>query len=250
MYKIIIVDDEVWVSIGVKKLILKTGLPFQIVGEANNGIAAYEKVMAERPDILISDIRMPGISGLELMKKLNENNLELKVIFISGYAEFEYARAAIQLGAFDYLLKPIEEAAIRGLLERFISQRKNRNIITNPESDNISVSDPRLKRIIEEIKQQYKEEVTLGILAEKYGLSIGYLSSLIKNELGVSFSKYITMKRIQDAKKLLKNENLSIDEIAEMVGYRDYFYFIKVFKNFTGISPSKYRKSFEYENQK
>jgi Response regulator containing CheY-like receiver domain and AraC-type DNA-binding domain len=245
MYRIIVVDDEVWVVIGIKKLIQKTGLPFEIIAEANNGIAAYEKVMTLKPDILISDIRMPGLNGLDLMKKLNESDINLKVIFISGFAEFKYAQAAVALGALDYLLKPIEEDAIRAILERFIAIREGRSSKSGAEPDKIQIEDPRIKRVVEEINQCYKEEISLGFLAEKYNLSIGYLSSLIKKELGQSFSEYISMKRMQDAKQLLMREDLSIDAVAEMVGYKDYFYFTKVFKNYTGVSPSKFRKKQE-----
>ncbi len=242
MYKIITADDEVWVLVGLKKLIERTGLPFRITGEANNGLSAYEQVVAQRPDILISDIRMPGLNGLELMKRLNEDAICPKVIFISGFAEFSYAQAAVSLGAFDYLLKPIEQDAIKAILERFLSQQETPNSPSPGSLDQMPIDDPRIKRIVDEINRSYREELSLGSLAERYSLSIGYLSSLIKKELGHSFSEYITSKRIQEAKKLLMDESLSIDAIAEMVGYKDYFYFTKVFKSYSGISPSKYRK--------
>ncbi len=91
-------------------------------------------------------------------------------------------------------------------------------------------------------KERYAENVTLTDLAKKYGISISHLSSLLKEELQLSFSEYIASKRIQRVKELLADERLSIEEIAEQVGYGDYFYFIKVFEKNTGISPTKYRK--------
>ena len=112
MYKVIIADDEVWIGFGIKKLIHKSGQPFTVIGEAPNGIRAYEMVKKEQPDLLITDIRMPGLNGLELMRKLRAEENTVGVVFISGYAEFEYAREAISLGAFDYLLKPIEEESL------------------------------------------------------------------------------------------------------------------------------------------
>ena len=100
MYKVLIADDEVWIGFGIKKLIHKSGQPFTVIGEAPNGIRAYEMVKKEQPDLLITDIRMPGLNGLELMRKLRAEENPVSVVFISGYAEFEYAREAISLGDF------------------------------------------------------------------------------------------------------------------------------------------------------
>ncbi len=246
MYKVIIADDEIWVPVGIKKLIQRSGYPFQVIEEVHNGIAALEKTAALRPDILISDIRMPGLNGLELMKKVNELGTGTKIVLISGYAEFKYAQEAVRLGALDYLLKPIEEEAVQAILQRYINMMASKNREINVEIDGECIEplpeEPRIRKVIEEINRHYNEEISLGSLAVEHNLSIGYLSSLIKRRLGVSFTEYITAKRIKDAKKLLLNEDYSIEAVAEMVGYKDYFYFTKVFKNNTGMSPSKYRK--------
>lgn len=244
MYKVVIADDEVWIGFGIKKLIHRSGLPFEVVGEAPNGIKAYDMVKQVKPDILITDIRMPGMNGLELMKKLMEEGYMLKVVFISGYAEFEYAKEALRMGAFDYLLKPVEEEGLTAILERYIEIREKKRKETDTEEEmDSNVRDSRVKKIIEEINQRYTEKISLGDLADGCGLSIGHLSTLIKKETGQSFSEYITGKRMEDAKKLLCREELSIDDIADMVGYHDYFYFTKAFKKYMGMSPSMYRKN-------
>lgn len=244
MYKVVIADDEVWIGFGIKKLIHRSGLPFEVVGEAPNGIKAYDMVKQVKPDILITDIRMPGMNGLELMKKLLEEGYMLKVVFISGYAEFEYAKEALRMGAFDYLLKPVEEEGLTAILERYIEIREKKRKETDTEEEmDSNVRDSRVKKIIEEINQRYTEKISLGDLADGCGLSIGHLSTLIKRETGQSFSEYITGKRMEDAKKLLCREELSIDDIADMVGYHDYFYFTKAFKKYMGMSPSMYRKN-------
>nr|WP_288867442.1 response regulator [uncultured Blautia sp.] len=242
MYRIYLADDETWVVIGLKKQIEKSGLPFQVIGEANNGVAAMEEILEKKPDVLISDIRMPGLNGLQLLEKLREKGLDVKVIFISGYAEFEYAQSAIRMGTFDYLLKPVEQEKLDQVLERLLGAfRSGRG------GEEVSAAEPinssMMDKIIREIQERYTENITLSGLAEAYGISTGYLSSQLKAELGLSFSKYITSKRIQKAKELLADESLSVESIAEQTGYNDYFYFIKVFKKNTGISPSKYRKN-------
>lgn len=239
MNRIFIADDEMWIIVGLKRLIEKTGLPFQVIGEANNGVAALEAIEEKKPDILFTDIRMPGYNGLELLELLNEKGIDIKVIFISGYADFEYAQSAIRLGAYDYLLKPVEQDKLSDVLERLMGESGQRE--DAPEESELNPS--MIKQVIKEIKQSYTENITLTDLAKKYGISVGHLSGLVKEELHLPFSEYIASKRIQKAKELLADERLSIEEIAEQVGYSDYFYFTKVFKKNTGISPSKYRKS-------
>ena len=238
--RVYIADDEVWIIIGLKKLIEKSGLPFQIIGEANNGVAALEEIEEKKPDILFTDIRMPGYNGLELMERLNEKGLPMKVVFISGYADFEYAQSAIRLGAFDYLLKPVDQDKLQEVLERLLAGEEGRQ---DEDSEEAAVNPSTIKMIVGEMKQHYTENITLTDLSRKYGISPGHLSGLIKEELQLSFSEYIASKRLQKAKELLADESLSIEEIAERVGYSDYFYFTKVFKKNCGISPSKYRKN-------
>lgn len=237
MSTVFIADDEMWITIGLKKLIEKSGQPFTVVGEANNGVAALEELEKKRPDILFTDIRMPGYNGLELLEKLKEKGLDMKVIFVTGYADFEYAQTAIRLGAFDYLLKPIDEEKLGEVLERLLESEGEQG---DSESE---VPFTTVQCIIQEIRERYAEPITLTDLAKKYGISISHLSGLLKEELQLSFSEYVASKRIQKAKELLADERLSIEEIAEQVGYSDYFYFTKVFKKNTGISPSKYRKN-------
>ena len=237
MYSVYIADDEMWVIVGLKKRIEKTGLPFQVIGEANNGVMALEEIEKKKPDILFTDIRMPGYSGLELLELLRKKELQTKVL-ISGYAEFEYAQSAIRNGAYDYLLKPIDQEKLQIVLERILGD--GAGILENEQEQ---VAPSTIRKIMDEIKEHYTENITLTGLAEKYAISVSYLSELLKEHLQLSFSEYISSKRIQKAKELLADESLSIEQIAEQTGYNDYFYFTKVFKKNTGISPSKYRKN-------
>ena len=242
MYKIFLADDEIWVIMGLKKLIEKTGAPFRGVGEANNGIVALEEIEEKKPDVLITDIRMPGMDGLQLMQMIQEKNLETRVVLVSGYAEFNYAQQAMRMGAVDYLLKPVETEALAEVMER-LEIMLNKDGKKPEEQTDEELNPSVLESIIEEIRKNYKDNITLTKLAERYNISAGHLSSLLKEELGMPFSEYITSKRIQRAKELLDDESLSVDAIAREVGYKDYFYFTKVFKKAVGISPSKYRKN-------
>lgn len=120
MYDIVLADDETWELIGLKKLIARSQLPLRVVGEAENGIVALQELEEKRPQILITDIRMPGLSGVQLLQQVQEKGLDVDVIILSGYAEFSYAQAALRYGAKDYLLKPVEPERLQEALGKII----------------------------------------------------------------------------------------------------------------------------------
>lgn len=241
-YSILIADDERWVLLGIRRLVEKTGLPFQVAGLAENGIDALELLMECHPDVLITDIRMPGMDGLELMKEIRKKKLDTKVVLVSGYAEFDYAQKAIRMGAVDYLLKPVEAETFAKVLENLEKMLDERGGKQEEQPEEI-LNPSALENIVEEIQSRYNENITLTGFSEKHNISAGHLSNLLKERLGMSFSEYITAKRVQKAKELLADERLSVEKVANEVGYKDYFYFTKVFKKAVGISPSKYRKN-------
>lgn len=118
MYKVLIVDDEPWVAYGLAHLIDWESMGFQIIGEANDGLTALAIIKEQRPQLIVSDIRMPGLDGIELLRQIKENGLEAKVILVSGYAEFQYAQQALRLGAYDYLLKQVDKNKLTETIER------------------------------------------------------------------------------------------------------------------------------------
>lgn len=243
MYKIFLADDEIWETIGLKKLLEKTGLPVKAAGEAENGIVALEQIEKIKPDILITDIRMPGMSGLELVKKIREKGLDTEIILLSGYAEFEYARTAMRWGVQDYLLKPVDLEKLGQALKKIIDQKELTSEKGRLSEKEELESETIMKQILKEIQESYLEEITLNSLADKYNISPSRLSTRVKESLGMSFSQYVASRRCQRAKELLADDRLSVEQIARMAGYKDYFYFIRVFKKITGVSPSVYRKN-------
>ncbi|WP_029192515.1 response regulator transcription factor [Paenibacillus harenae] len=483
MHTVFIVDDEPWVAYGIKQLVEWESLGYTVIGEAHNGLSALETIMEKKPDLVLSDIRMPGLDGIELLEQIRLHDLPSKVILISGYSEFEYAQQALRLGAFDYLLKQVDKnkltdtltrlkkdlekeqkaqksldlflddlfdifepdhkmkihnfLASRGITfeyphYRFVSclyegaavsdadegsaavadirylrfrtgQNKISCLINYDESKNpvglldfisdhlsdarfigisgigvysasvaklyqesdvalfssftrpedriieykaadhaaeltrrvlqielaikeqkpellnrwldelcgeckerqmqidqisslynqivslfykyygnsdviyeieylnyyqifrhyssieqlfdrlkemfgqqageeLHISNETVKKIIGYIDSSFAEDIMLGTLSRKFNISLGYLSSLIKKETGKTYSEYVINKRLSLAKELLHDSSLSIHEIVERVGYKDYFHFNKLFKKHYGITPSKYRK--------
>ncbi|MGO4106556.1 response regulator transcription factor [Paenibacillus sp. YAF4_2] len=483
MYRVLIVDDEPWVAYGISRLIDWELQGFEVIGEAYDGSSALRLIEEHRPEVVISDIRMPGLNGIQLLEEITRQKLETEVILVSGYSEFEYAQQALRLGAFDYLLKQIEKEQLletivrlnsrleqkrlsakdpnellndlfellatdgnttirqffttRGMLLSYpnirlincifpyatvtvpsdqeirrigldyISMRtgfnklsyivlydeagharewfdfisvylkdashigisplanssdclfkmyqaadialfssifypelrivhyKEHEIITGISGlmlqlelsikeqklariqecldqlavvcsnhqlfvdqmasvynqiislihkyySNISTyqeiefltydllarSNPSINAMFERLKSYFELEVTpdfpivheqvkavmeyidfsftedilLGTIAKRFNLSLSYLSFLIKKETGTNYSEYIIGKRISLAKDLLKESSLSVQEVVERVGYKDYFHFNKLFKKHVGLTPSKFRK--------
>ncbi|MEE5991185.1 MAG: response regulator, partial [Lachnospiraceae bacterium] len=122
MINVYIVDDEVWITLGLKKLLEKLDMDIYVVGTANNGLTAREEIELFKPDVVFTDIRMPGLTGLELLRAVSEVSPDTKVVMISGYAEFSYAKEAVKHHAYDYLLKPIKEEELSRVMISIINE--------------------------------------------------------------------------------------------------------------------------------
>ena len=125
MTRVLIVDDEKYVRMGIKSETDWSLIGCEVVGEAANGIEGLEAAETLRPDLVISDIRMPKMDGIEMAEKIIEKNPKTKVIFLTAYNEFEYARQAIRIGVSDYLLKPFQDGELEGSIQRLLHLHPN-----------------------------------------------------------------------------------------------------------------------------
>ena len=244
MYRVLLADDEHWALLALRSLIDWESCGFTIIGEEESGERALLTLEQEQPELVISDIRMPGMDGLALLRLLREKKAETEVLFVSGYTDFEYAREALRYGCHGYLVKPVEEkelteylSKIRTVLNRKREQREKEGEKEGFQSENVLV-----RRMMQYLRDHYAEGITLQVLAGEFGMSENYISSLIKKETGRRFSEHLTEIRIRRAQELLRSSNGSIEQIAGKVGYPDYFYFTKVYKKVTGLSPAAFRK--------
>ncbi|WP_352418170.1 response regulator [Proteiniborus sp.] len=259
MYKVYIADDSILVR---KELVLTTpweSLNCNVVGQAGNGHAALEEILKLEPDIVITDIRMPKMDGLELIKELKAKGSNAEFVVISGYSEFEYALSAIKLEVNDYILKPISDTELIQTIEKIISrieERKNTEIINHKLRDTLLIEDIKanmledyadknlsihLRNAIEHIQSYYMEDLSIKDVTKELSISESYLTKLFKQEINITFIEYLTQVRIRKAIELMKENKLPIYRIAEEVGYKDYRYFSLVFKKMIGISPKKYQ---------
>lgn len=250
MYRVFLADDEPWVLLGLKNLIDWTKAGFVLCGEATDGIKAWERICHLKPDLILSDIQMPGLTGIQMIERLRENGLDAEVVVISGYSEFEYAQAALKLGCMDYLLKPVYEDVLLESLEKVKKRLEKRRLPgEDPEEKaqeaegNAYLSEKRLAEEMLRYIQEHYGEVNQTQLADIFCLSPSAVSQLIRKYSGKTYSEQLLSVRIQKAQELLRNTSESIESIADQVGYHDYFYFVKVFKKATGISPTAFRKN-------
>lgn len=128
MVRALIVDDEEWIRLGLREQVDWNALGIETIEEAQNGLAAIDIIEKKRPEIVITDIRMPKMDGIELMEYINKKFPEIVVIVVSGYSEFEYAKKALSFSAFNYLLKPIEEKELEKTLKKAVEKiKENKN---------------------------------------------------------------------------------------------------------------------------
>ncbi len=248
MYHVFLADDEPWALMAFKSLIVWSDYGFAVSGEASDGRQALERIERIKPDLIISDIRMPGMDGLSLLQTIRENKWNAEVLLVSGYTDFEYARKALLYGCIGYLVKPVEK---KELLDYLHKARAILDAKSNPDPEKTSPqnadegyqSEKALaQNMVRFIQEHYAEGLSLQMLAEQFCMSESYISNLIKKKTGKGFGEHLMEYRIQKAQELLRTTNDSIEAIAARVGYPDYFYFTKVYKRATGISPAAYRK--------
>lgn len=247
MYRVFLVDDEPWSLEGLKNIIDWTQHGFVISGEADDGETALKRILNLKPDLVVSDIRMPGLDGLKLLEEIRNRKMDTQVLLISGYTDFEYARQALLYGCMGYLVKPVDEKELLQYLKKvksFLGTKSESEKEEEKQDEEAGYCSDKKQThmIVAYIQENYRENITLQVLAEKFNMSESYISSLIKKKTGKNFGEHLVEARIAEAQKLLRETNDSIEAIARQVGYPDYFYFSKVYKRATGISPAAYRK--------
>lgn len=235
--RIAIVDDEDKMKQGLRKWIEKADPEYQVIGVYSNGKEALKQLEQTAAEVVITDIKMPQMDGLELIRHLKKRNADIKFIIVSGLTEFEHARTAIRLGVVHYLVKPIVKTELVQVLHELAQQQpKQATCSMNRHSRTIG----QVKQLIE---QGYKQEIHLSQLAKKVYLTPSYLSKRFKTEMNKTITDYIIEVRMKKAKELLRERlDLKVYEVAELVGYPDPVYFNKLFKKEVGMTPREYRE--------
>lgn len=248
MLSVMIVDDEYLQRELVKASICWEELGMEVAGEACDGESAIKLFEESSPDIVIMDINIPFMNGIEVSEIIKNKAPEVQILILTAYGEFDYAKDALNLGAAAFILKPLDP---RELLDKLV--RAGNNILAArqkevmPEFKSIGIPTAasgnrkayEARKYIEQ--NYYLSDLSLNAVAEEIGVNSSYLSCLFKKEFQYSLSRYIIKIRLENAVTYMKETpDATLTEIAQEVGYTDVYYFSKSFKNYYGLSPSKY----------
>ncbi|MED4533172.1 response regulator [Metabacillus fastidiosus] len=251
MYKLLLVDDEPIIIKGIRSLVDFDALSISEVFEAYNGDEALEIFNTHLPDIVLADINMPKMNGLDFSASAKTVKPDVKIAIITGYDYFDYAVTALKSGIDDYILKPVSKKDIDELLKKLIlklqtdhSQLEVSRLVHDIINKSHTASDAGYKAEIQEIINVNisNVEFSLTYLAKQMSLSSTYLSSLFKRLYGITFQDYMLSIRLDRAKILLLSTNMKIYEIASAVGFEDPNYFSASFKKKFQYSPNQFRE--------
>lgn len=274
MYRVLLADDEQIERMALaRRLMRRFGDSLQI-SEATNGKEAVELYQKEHSQIIIMDISMPELNGVEAAEQIRSMDEDCVIVFLTAYDEFSYAKRAIVIRALDYLLKPCDEEELTAVMEEAMrltdkavhnkenptgnraemteaekeAEKRREQWPWNPDAE--APKDPeteRMNQVVEKIRtyirENYMNEISMQDAARQFNYSDAYFCKLFKQCFDQNFTSYLTNFRINEAKRLLKDKNISIKDAGMKVGYYDSNYFAKVFKRVTGMIPSEYREA-------
>ncbi|NOU98897.1 response regulator transcription factor [Paenibacillus planticolens] len=250
----VIIDDEAWIREGLSEHIDWKKLGIVLVKVFHDGADAFAYLKEEPVDIILSDIRMPNMTGLEMLAKLRDSASEsaandfsrIKTIFLSGYNDFKFAQEALRLGAVDFLLKPSDLVDIENALLKAKHLWTSNGAIqfkqlcsTEPTEEPGSYL---IKRALNYIHAHFAEEIHLTDIAKELSVTPNHLSRLFRQDIDQSFSDYLSQMRMNKACSLLVESNMKIYQIGDMLAYTNPRCFREWFQKNTGMSPVEYRK--------
>lgn len=245
MYKVLLVDDERTILEGVSAIVDWKAQGTMLYGTARNGLEALDIIENHPLHIVISDIMMPGLDGIELLQKTRQTHPSLRWILLSGYGEFEYAQQAMGHGVRHYLLKPCNENLISEALKEIVQelQEESGTMIDHRLRNKVS---KKYSSIVMEITELVEDELgnpelsLQWIAKNKLFMNADYVGKQFKSEVGMRFSAYVGNRRIEKALEMIDNEDdLKVYELAERLGFGENSqYFSQIFKKVTGKTPT------------
>ena len=245
MYKVIVIDDNKLLADSLAELDLWGRMDLKVADVCYNAVTGKESILRNRPHIVLSDIRLPGMDGLELVSIVQSRLPQTKVVFMSAYSDFSYMKQAMRLRAEDYLLKPFDMDELAKVMENIVreldktSARSEGDVL--PDSGSLALA---MQPIIDYIKNRLESHITAEEVADAFCMGTSKLDRLIKEYTGVGFRELRIRLRIERAKELLTDVRYSVEEVAGLVGYKNYVTFYRAFSRECGCAPSEYREQF------
>lgn len=262
MIRLLIADDEKLEREALAELVQRRFEREVVLEVAENGRKAADTAVLWGADLILMDIEMPGMSGLDAARAVLAQRPSCRVIFVTAYSLFQYAHEAVHLGACDYLLKPVDpdelEASVRRAMRQIETERKLEELAAArpqpeqteteeeaedaPEESENSQTALVMAHVRRYLEDNYMFDLSLESVGEILHISPAYLSAQFKKYQKMNFLDCLTELRINAAKELLADPFRSSAEVASMVGYEDASYFARAFKKRTGMTPTQYRR--------
>lgn len=244
MYRCLIVEDEKLMRTYLMEELNQIHPHWYAAAQAGDGREAVALLKRGSFDLVLTDIKMPDMDGLQLAEYIEKNCPCTYVAILSGYDEFDYARRAFRLNVCDYLLKPLNETELAGVLDKV--ERKLLSI--KPPERQASLCPQTAPKLIQNVCaylcQNYQQGISLSMVADLFHVTPSYLSNLFHKEVGLSYSKFLLQLRMQTAARLLaSSDEMRIYEVAKACGFLSDKHFIYVFRNYFNQSPTEYRRS-------
>lgn len=228
--KILIIDDEPKIRNGLSNLLTRRE-GWEVAGAYENAADALKYLAVNQVDVMITDIKMPEISGLELIARIRERDKKTAIIILSGYSNFQFAQRAIELGVSRYLTKPTNPRELICVLEETEKKLGGKQ---EKEEDSGKIPNLFVQKAADYIKLNYSEKISIKEIADQLYLSPNYLSELFKKHTGKTISEYLTEYRLEKACQLLDHAEYRVGDVSGMVGIHDGRYFSNMFKKNMG----------------
>ena len=238
MHKIYLVDDDrlildkYWAR---RRLFMECG--FEICGAETDPRKALEEIREIRPDAVLSDLKMPGLTGIELLEELMRETLRPLFVIVSVYTEYKEIRKLFLTYGFDYLVKPVADSDLVDLLNRLADKINYIQPVIERKTQS-----RRLDEILQYLRDHSYMNHSLESIGERFSIKSGALCNLFAKHMNTTFSAYLNSVRMERAKGLLLTTHKQLKEIAVICGYGDAFYFTRVFHKTYGMSPSRFRQ--------
>lgn len=243
MYKLVIVDDELEILNGLSQFFPWESIGFHVVAHMDSANRAFEYIKKNPADIVLCDINMPVMSGLDLAKLLYEQFPQIIIVFLSGYSDFSYAQQALEYNVKSYVLKSSKYNDLIHIFTklkiRMDQERVDYDAVSFMENS-MNFNDKVIVAIKDYIKEHYVD-VTLEDLTQIVHMNPNYISRFFKQKTNQNFSEYLIEVRMKKAAELLDDIQYKTYEVSALVGYSNSVNFTRTFKNFFGMSPREYR---------
>lgn len=229
--KLIITDDEAHIRSSLKQLFPWEDMGYEVVSSFSNGAAALNYMEQHPVDVLLTDIRMPVMDGLELIKNIQAHRLPVTPVILSAYTDFEYARKAMRYGVREYITKPVDYESFLSTMRRILLE-----LAPQEKEDAYAGYYEEIARQVKRYIMENPASATLVGVSERVGLSANYISRIFHDVLQKTFSECLLECRMETALELLKS-GMKLEDAAWNVGYCSPRSFKQAFVRYFGRTP-------------